>query len=155
MNTIDPADEALLIHLGGIVADVDPPPPLLFELGRAAFETRLLGAELAALVEDSSQDLVGVRGTTAEARLMCFTASGTTIEVEVSVDDGQTCLLGQVVPTPGAGRPVHLQTPSGATRTTELDVVGGFRFDDVPAGFVRVHVEPRAGAPVTTSWITC
>ena len=69
--------------------------------------------------------------------------------------DGQTLLLGQIVPAPAAGDHVHLQTPAGGTRTTELDVVGGFRFDDVPAGFVRLHFQPAEGTPVTTSWITC
>lgn len=156
MTRVDPADRVLLLHLGEVVSEVDPPPPLLYELGRAAFETRLLGAELAALDEDTSHELIGVRSATSEARLVTFTASRTTIELEVSVVSDRRCLLGQLVPAPGEGnRSIDLQTAAGRTRTAELDAVGGFRFDDVPAGFVRLHFEPVDGPAVTTSWITC
>lgn len=154
-NGVDPADRALLLHLGQVVSEVDPPPPVLYELGRAAFETRLLGAELAALEEDTSHDLVGVRSTTSETRLVTFTASRTTIELEVSVPSDRRCLLGQIVPAPSEGnRSIDLQTAAGGRRTAELDAVGGFRFDDVPTGFVRLHFEPVDGPAVTTSWIT-
>lgn len=152
---MDTADRGLLRRLGRIVAEVDPPPSVLYELGRAAFETRLLGAELAALEEEAYHDLVGVRSTTSQDRLLTFTASTVTIELEVSVQSDTHCLLGQVMPAlRGSGASVELETAAGATRTALLDAAGGFRFDDVPVGFVRLHVTTPDGSAVTTSWIT-
>ena len=49
---IDEADQALLARLARIADEIDPVPPLAYELGRAAVELRHVDAGLAELVRD-------------------------------------------------------------------------------------------------------
>lgn len=154
MSPVDPADEALLTHLGAIAKDVDPPPPMVYELGRSAFEMRLLDAELALLVDDTAHSVAGVRSTATQARLLYFEASGITIEVQLSMAGQALSLVGQVVPAPAApGGRVRVQTPAGTLATTALDDAGGFRVDNVPVSLLRLVVHPVGGTAVTTTWI--
>jgi len=149
-------DAALLQRFGAVARAADPAPELTVELARAAFELRRLDAELAELVADSVDDArrpAGVRGG-GDARLLSFEAGSTCLEVEVHVDAPRRTLLGQVVPSPDfLGGVVRLEIGGGAVRTCELDPIGGFRFDDVPTGLARLHVERPGTGDVTTSWV--
>jgi hypothetical protein len=154
MSQVDPADEALLVRLGGIAATVDPPPPLLAELGRASYEMRRMDVELAQLVDDSALELAGVRATTSDARLLTFEGAEVAIELQISLVAGQLSLIGQVVPVPDdEGGIVYLQTPDGRVTSAVLDDVGGFRLDAVPARLLRLHIQLPHGTTVTTTWI--
>lgn len=149
-----PEDEAMLVRLGRIAEAVDPPPPLVYELGHAAFALRRLDAELAQLVADSAFETAGVRGG-GDARLLSFEGGDLALEVQVTPSGEHGEVLGQVVPPPrSTGGVVRLEMREGVSLSAQLDEVGGFRFDDVPLGLVRFHVELPDVAAVTTTWVS-
>lgn len=154
--SVNPDDEVMLARLGRIAETIDPPPPIVYEMGHAAFAMRHLDAELAQLVADSAFDTAGVRGT-GEARLLSFEAGEVALEVQVTSgaeDRGE--ILGQVVPPPssGGGGLVRLEVRDGVALSAALDEVGGFRFDDVPLTLVRFHVQLPGVPAVTTTWVS-
>jgi hypothetical protein len=153
---LDSVDRSLLLRLGRVARAADPAPDLVHELGRAAFALRRLDAELAELVADSALDagqLAGVRGA-GEARLLSFECDDVGVEVEVRDDAGGRVLVGQVIASQaGAPASVRLETARGASASAPVDAVGGFRFDGVTAGPVRLHVERAGASVVTTSWV--
>lgn len=147
-------DEALLSKLGELARQADPVPDLVYELGHAAFALRRLDAELAELVADTALDpLAGVRSSDVATRLLTFEAGELVVEVEVSGAGADRVVLGQVVPAPPGRGTVRLEHRDGSSAGASLDGLGGFRFDAVPAGLVRLHVEAHGVAPVTTSWV--
>lgn len=152
--SMDPADEAILARLGRVAEAVDPAPPLVYEMGHAAFAMRRVDAELAQLISDSAFETAGVRGE-AQARLLSFEAGELVLEVQVTPTGDQAQVLGQVVPPPGASAGVvRLEVREGTSLSSPLDEVGGFRFDGAPLGLVRFHVELPDVAAVTTTWVS-
>lgn len=150
--SVDPADDAMLARLRRVAQAVDPAPPLVYEMGHAAFALRRLDAELAQLVADSSFEAAGVRGT-GESRLLSFEAGELAVEVQVTPAGHRRGVIGQVVPPPANGI-VRLESHGGDTVTAELDGVGGFRFDDVGGGRVRFSIELPDAPPVVTTWVS-
>jgi hypothetical protein len=148
---VSPADRALLAELGRISAQADPVPPHVLAAARAAYALRDLDAELAQLVEDSS--LAGVRSGGTATRLLTFEAGDTELEVQVSYASGRATLLGQLVPAGEPGAQVRLATSAGGEGTAvEVDDLGGFRFDDLAPGLVRVRVDRPGVGGVRTAW---
>jgi hypothetical protein len=155
-NGPDPVLSALFERLRQVVARIDPPPALTYELGRAAFSTRALDAELAELVCDSATDadaLVGVRQGSAGAavRLLTFESQRVDVELELTVRGGRSSLLGQVAGLP-VGQ-VRVETCCGEL-PVPVDGTGCFCLPDLPAGRFRVHLVAQDGTPVTTAWAT-
>lgn len=152
--SVNPADEAVLVRLGRAAIAIDPPPPLSYQFGYAALSVRRLDSELAELVADSTLEIAGVRGG-GEARLLSFEAGELSVEVQLTPSGDRVAVLGQVVPPPAdSGGVVRLESRDRTAVTAELAQVGGFRFDSVPEGLVRFHVELPGASSVTTTWVS-
>jgi hypothetical protein len=161
-----PTDEELLARLRALLAEVDPVTPLLLEQARLAFGWRTLDAELAELSYDSLADremMAAVRDgglPGAGPRLLGFdtdvtgeAASALTVEVEVTVDRGVPCLIGQLMPAAPATVSLLSSARPGHAVEVSADELGRFRVELVPAGPVRLRL--RVGdRTVDTSWIS-
>lgn len=158
MSSVPHDDQALLQHLGELARTVDPAPDLLYELGRMAFETRRLDAELAALVEDHDE-LVALRATATGTRLVSFESGAAQIDLQLATGRSGISLVGQVQPPPAtAGATVSLEAAevaeaAGPGLTAPLDTDGFFEFEKVPSGPFRLHFDHLPQGPVVTSWI--
>lgn len=144
MNT---EDEALLRRLGAVLDQVDPPPPITFEMARAAFAVRDLDAELIPLVEQAQ---LAVRG--APHHSFTFAVDGVEVEMAASRDRFGWALVGQLVVADEQQLPsltVHTLTSHD---TVQLDELGRFR-TLVAAGpvMLRLHAADRA---LRTDWVT-
>lgn len=148
-------DQVLLQHLGVLARTVDPAPDLLYELGRMAFETRQLDAELAALVEDHDELLVHLRATGTATRLLSFESAGTQIDLQVSTGRTGILLVGQVLPPPATpGATVSLETvAAGPERSSMLDADGFFELDEIRSAPFRLRFDHLPQGPVVTSWV--
>lgn len=158
-----PEDDALLARLRAVAAEVDPVPADVRALASAALALRDLDAELAVLVHDSedlddrAQELVGVRGSADDVRLLSYDAPALGVELQVVQRGDRRDVLGQVV---GETVALVLETaPTGAgTGTTDHPLVpdadGLFRLDDLPAGRFRVRLRTPGGLTVLTPWTT-
>lgn len=144
-------DDELMERLRGIAAQVDAPPAHAVAAARAAFGTRELDAELAALVLDSELAAAGsVRADRADARLLSFESAGVVLELQVSGGAGPVSIRGLGT---GLDGPVTLET-AGERRTVEVSADGWFVLDGVPSGPARLHLVAADGTPVTTAWVS-
>lgn len=127
-------------------AQEDPPPPLVVDSAKAMFGLRALDAALAELVQDSLEIAGAVRGSS-PVRLLAFQTAQVNVDVEVTPAGDRRRLIGQVAPDAGY---LAIDTPT-TTNTTEVDELGRFIADDVPAGLVRMRFQTATG-PVATAW---
>src|SRR3954463_13001834 len=100
MNEHDNHYEDLLAELRLAALIVDPVPQRVTFAAKASLAWRTIDAELAELTYDSALDadrLTLVRGAAA-ARMLTFSASGLTVDVEVEELDGGLRLIGEVAP---------------------------------------------------------
>lgn len=142
MSDTPDAPNTLLAHIGDAFDELEAIPPRLSEAARAAFSWRRADAALAELLFDSSTDeLVGVRGTTSDRRSFRFGADDFVIRVhltsatmivmieppvsvpcriatEDSVDDHRTDEFGELaVGAPELPARVEVDLPNGTTVT--------------------------------------
>jgi hypothetical protein len=149
---VDPADEALLARLNRVADEVDPVPPLSYDLARASFILRDIDSELAALTHDSvleTNHMVRATGAS-DARLLSYQAGELTVELQVRVKGAARTLLGEV--HGGAVERIAVQS-SGAVVEIVPDEVGRFRVEELPAGPFRIRLKTTDGRAVTTSWV--
>lgn len=147
-----PEDDALLARMRRVVGETDPPPPLAYDLARAAFSLRDLDAELAVLTLDSAepgQELAGVRGGN-EVRLLSYEAQAVGVELQVVLHGDRCSVTGQVVGPLPESVVVETDTESHAVRPDESGV---FALDDLPSGRVRVRLDVSGGVTVSTPWV--
>ncbi|HLU74375.1 MAG TPA: hypothetical protein VKZ82_19495 [Nonomuraea sp.] len=146
MNDMDD-DFALENELRAIANLLDPVPTELFEDAMVAFRMRALDAELALLAFDSwdAHAATRVRGA-GVPRLLTFRAAEVELELEVSGPR----LLGRLLPAEETD--VRVQRRDGE-HLVRSDALGRFAADSLTPGPLRLHVVPRAGTPVVTSWI--
>lgn len=148
-------DDALLAELRQAVTAVDPVPEPVAISARAALDWRTLDRELAALVRDSVEPALGVRGG-AQPRRMTFTAADIEIEVEAELQgDGPTLRLsGQLVPAQTAQ--IAIGTGGGLV-LTRADTRGRFAAAGVVPGPLRLRCwldrAPDDGRLVETAWL--
>jgi len=96
-----------------------------------------------------AQSLEGVRQLRSDpgnSRVLVFTASSLSLELEVISDR----VVGQIVP-PGPGE-IHVEAVDGGVVQVEADDVGFFELPDMPYGLVRL----RCGTPtgrLVTDWV--
>jgi len=152
----------LLARLGDMFAEADPPPADMLELARQSFGLRTLEAELALLVEDSDSTgsesrAVAVRhaGLAAEPRQLTFHFEGggdeLIIAIQVESSGGRRRITGHLTPR-GPARIEVRQPAAPRVRAVDVDRLGRFVVDEVPAGPTKLTCH-RAEAPdVATEW---
>jgi len=146
----EPADdEELLDLLKSMLTGASAVPAAVTAAARAAFETRSLEAELAALIYDSAIDdrlLAGSRGPADPARILVFRAEESTVEVEFA--DGRA--LGQIDPaSPGT---VSLESPQAQLGQAQIDSTGCFVIAGSFSGLVRIVLHSPEDAQLVTEW---
>lgn len=151
--------DELLAVLAAALVESDPVPGHVLDAAKAVPELAGLDAELALLTFDSEVDHAGVRGQDA-GRQLSFESGPLDVDVVVRTErvDGRlvSVIEGQFAPA-ASGRVTLLAAdpglPGGAV---DADEFGRFRFDDAPAGTVRLLVRLDAAAadarPVVTAW---
>ena len=137
--------------LHSLLAAVDPVPEAARQAANSAIGWRNLDSELAQLTSDTAaeRDLAHLRGQ--PPRLLTFRSGATTIDLEVSTDNGAVRLLGQL--DPAAAATVTVQSAAGSV-TAEADARGRFSVDAAADERMRVVVDFRDdGLPrATTEW---
>ncbi|ADU50099.1 carboxypeptidase-like regulatory domain-containing protein [Intrasporangium calvum] len=157
MSTHDlhPDDLELLERLGAIVGVVDPVPPDVVQLGRAAFALHHADTALMTLVSDAMAG-AGLRATDSArgtSRLLVFEHGPVSIEMDVTWRGDLGRILGVVADASGSvaqGAHVILETGS-VTRTVDLEGER-FTFDRVPLGLARIVLEQAGERVMTTTW---
>ncbi|GAA6525624.1 carboxypeptidase regulatory-like domain-containing protein [Intrasporangium sp. DVR] len=157
MTTQDlhPDDLALLERLGAIVGIVDPVPPDVIELGRAAFALHHADTTVMTLVADAMAGAAlratpSARGT---SHLLVFEHGPVSIELDVTWRRDFGRILGVLTDASGSlteGAHVTLETRT-VTRTVDLED-DRFTFDRVPLGLARVVVEQSGERIMSTTW---
>jgi hypothetical protein len=145
----DVSRDQLEVLLAEALEEVDPVPDFVVAAAKDAFIWRTIDAELAELVFDSSDGLVGVRSQET-ARQVTFRAPGVEIEMMMLAEGGRR-LVGQLVPPQQAT--VELRHGTALQETT-TDAVGRFSFTDVPTGPVSLTIVTPDGGRVTTEWLS-
>lgn len=126
----DPAPEGMLNRLEGLLAfrDVD--------------------RELVTLLQDAAAEPAGLRGTAGVQHRLAFELGDGSVSVELVPERG--LLRGQVLA--GEVTEVVLERLAAESRTTAVDALGRFTFDDPAAGPARLRLRGRATRPWTTDW---
>lgn len=152
-DDLSPADLELLARLARVAAVIDPEPPHLRELGRAALSVRRVDAELAALVADSQLMTGAVRSTGLDnPRVLTFRLAGVLVEVQISQSPKGRQLIGVLEGLDrGSADRVLLETAGNESFSSPVDLLGRFEFAWVGRGLVRLRVL-AGGADVTTEW---
>ncbi len=140
------SDDDLLVMLADMFDTCEQIPDAALQAAYSAIDMDLLSEELAALVFDSAStgELVAMRGTEAEARLLSFVNDHVTIDLELLAGGP---IVGQLSPPTDAELLVEVE--SGDTVSVPVDEFGRFRVAP-PAGPVRLRLVGR----VVTPWIT-
>jgi hypothetical protein len=144
-------DEELLTALRQALGSRKAVPAEFVDAGKRAFAWRNIDAELAELTYDSLtsvEDALSVRAETASIRALTFTSPRLTIELEVVGD----ALLGQIVP--GQPAVITVQPKSGASSIADVDDIGRFLVQPLPAGLFRLRCRTATGIETLTGWIT-
>lgn len=142
-------DQHILDDLSDAVAEAAPLAGSIAEQGKSAYAWRTVDEDLllAPLSSDSSLEPVqGRRSGPGDGRVLVFTASPLSLEVEVMTDR----VAGQIVP-PGPGE-IRVETADGITFHVEADHTGFFHLHGMPRGPVRLRCDTPTGRLVT-DWV--
>ena len=150
---LHPDDLELLERLGRIAGVVDPVPPDVVELGRAAFELHRADTLLMSLVGADAAAAVRDNGSATASHLLVFELGTISVEIEVARKGEFARVIGVVMagdePYAGECR-VSLET-SGSSTTQALDE-GRFAFERVPVGLARLVLDRDGEQPMRTAW---
>jgi hypothetical protein len=145
-------DERLLEALSEAMSARAAVPAWFIETGKNAFAWHNIDAELAQLTYDSNEDQRAAAVTraaeTASIRSLTFTSEHLTLELEVTGNS----LLGQIFPARAGVLEIH--TRAGEISTTEVDEIGCFSVEPIPASPFRLRSSVSDGTHVLTGWIT-
>jgi hypothetical protein len=132
-------DDDLGAALHSLLAAVDPVPEAAMQAAYAAIGWRDLDSQLARLTSDTAgeRELVHLRGQ--PPRLLTFRSGSTTIDLEISAQDGTVRLLGQLDPPVAAT--VAVQSAAGQETAVVADAHGRFSADGLPDERMRVIVD--------------
>jgi hypothetical protein len=142
-------DEDLLDDLGEAVRATAPLAGKVADHAVGALSWRTIDEELllASLTFDSSLEPVqGTRAEPDDARVLVFTS--TPLSVELEVMGGHT--VGQILP-PGPGE-ILVETSDGAEYRVSADDSGFFELPSLPDGPVRLRCDTPTGR-VVTDWV--
>jgi hypothetical protein len=146
----DTEDERLMEALRDALESWRAVPSWFTETGKRVFAWHNVDAELAQLTHDSGEhrrDALGVRSESASMRALTFTSPHLSMQIEVNGDS----LLGEVIP--GRAGILEIHTEAGPVTTTEVNEIGCFEVDSLPAAPFRLRYHAPDGTEVTTSWI--
>jgi hypothetical protein len=157
MSTRDlhPDDIELLERLGAIAEQLDPVPPEVMELGRAAFALHHADTALMTMVTDA-MSVAGLRSTDSArgaSQLLVFEHGGVSIELDVTVRGDFGRIIGVIIDESGtavAESSVVLETPS-STRTVDLEDER-FTFERVTLGLARITLAKSGERIMSTTW---
>ncbi len=157
MSTRDlhPDDIELLERLGAIAEQLDPVPPEVMELGRAAFALHHADTALMTMATDA-MSVAGLRSTDSArgaSQLLVFEHAGVSIELDVTVRGDFGRIIGVVIDeagTAGDETGMVLETPS-STRTVDLEDER-FSFERVPLGLARITLQRSGERVMSTTW---
>jgi len=143
-------DERLLAALSEAMKARAAVPAWFIETGKNAFAWHNIDADLAQLTYDSNEDRLpaATRAETASIRSLTFTSEHLTLELEVTGNS----LLGQIFPARAGVLEIH--TRAGEISTTEVDEIGCFSVEPIPASPFRLRSSASDGTHVLTGWIT-
>jgi len=143
-------DERLLAALSEAMKARAAVPEWFMETGKNAFAWHNIDAELAQLTYDSNEDRLAAvtRAETASIRSLTFTSEHLTLELEVTGNS----LLGQIFPARAGVLEIHNR--AGEISTTEVDEIGCFSVEPIPASPFRLRCSASDGTCVLTGWIT-
>jgi hypothetical protein len=142
----DAADVPLLAQISDAFDELEPVPAHLSDAARSAFTWRRVDAELAELLFDSSTDeLVGIRGTTSDRRSFRFGAGDFVIRAHLT----QASLIVMVEPPLSVPCRVVTEEQADDHRTDDYGEI----VVDAPDLPVRIEVDLPSGT-VVTPWIT-
>jgi hypothetical protein len=146
------SDEELLGVIRAVWEERDPLPGGMLariqtSAALAASDTDL-DLELMLLVERTSE-LAGARGSSATAYTLRFAHDGVDLLVRVAHDGDGSRIDCWVVPPAPLTVHVLLGAEAGAdpSRSIEVDAAGRFQVTDLPAGMLRLRLEPHDGSP--------
>jgi hypothetical protein len=149
------ADDELMGHLAGMLAEENTPPPLVMELARQSFGLRAVDAELAALTADS--DVIGTAASVRRTfqpggpRLLTFASPALVVELEVNGSAADRRIFGELTP-PGVAMIEVRQPDSPAPRLVDADEDGRFVIEDLLLKPLSLICHRLGHSPVTTEW---
>ena len=146
-----PQDRALLAELRRVLEIVDPVPPSVVELGKAAYALRSLDDELMLLVELAAEPAGAVRSA-ATSRMHFFELGPVSIDIDVRTSGDEVSVVGVVVDADGVdGARVTVSTPSSSV-TAEIDDAGRFEVSNLSSGLLRITLDRASGGRAVTPW---
>jgi hypothetical protein len=144
------SDDQLLSALALALREVDPVPPELVDAAKTAFSWRTPNADLARLISDTAVDTTAAEDLR-KARTLTFAAGDTTLVLEATERGDKRQLLGHI--RPPRRIEIEITDPSRSTAVV-TDDSGRFRFDEFPAGPIRLSLqEPNRASRVITPWV--
>jgi hypothetical protein len=156
LPVVDHPEDAILAALRRIATAVDGPPSTVVDAARAAFLTRDLDAEIAALTADSrAADQTAYEPARADGPaqgqwLLSFEGGGLHIDIEMNNERDHLRLLGELSGPPVSECTLHAER--GPIRV-DLDSLGRFIVDGLTHGPVRLRCVLADGRRITTTWV--
>ena len=142
-------DERLLEELAEAVRGTQPLADTIAAQAEGVLSWRTIDEDLlqASLTFDSSLEPVqGTRADPGQSRLLVFTSTPLSVELEVNQDE----VVGQILP-PGPGE-IHVETRDGKEFSVSADESGFFELPPLPADAIRLRCDTPTGR-VVTDWV--
>jgi len=146
----DEYDEGIVIDLRRIAATVDGVPDGVRDAARAAFLTRDLESEIAALIADSRYEPVRAAEPAQGRWLLSFEGGGIHIDLEIEDHHPDVRVIGQLSGV--AVDDCELDTGGRAVRV-DVDHLGRFIVPGLAPGPVRLRCRVAGDRRVTTTWV--
>lgn len=141
-------DADLRVVLAHHYAATDPVPDAVRAAARGAFAWRDVDRELAEIATDSLLTDAAVRSQ-GGPRLISFTTSSHTIDIEVNETGRTRQVVGQVIPAIDG----DIWVRDGDHPPVHPDPLGRFFLQDLPPGPFSLSWRPAHGPPGNTAWI--
>ncbi len=146
-------DDDRLAEELAVALRADGPQPEATSMLMAGYDIVMTDTIEAELTHDSATDeLVAVRSTETDTRMLSYTEADSELEIEFEIVDGR--VIGHVDP-PDGGQ-VQLEQPANTTQmvtVVEPDAIGSFEFVLHSPGTFRLRYVDRSRRSVATGWI--
>ncbi|MGW6195823.1 hypothetical protein ACWF0M_06715 [Kribbella sp. NPDC055110] len=142
-------DDRLLEDLAEAVRGTQPLADMIAARAEGVLSWRTIDEDLlqASLTFDSSLEAVtGTRAEPGQTRLLVFSSTPLSVELEVTQDE----VVGQILP-PGPGE-IHVETQDGIEYSVSANESGFFELPSLPTDAVRLRCDTPTGR-VVTDWV--